>query len=110
LQIEPPYTENRTDGAIFDPLFDSEEIAKQHGYTLFVYEENGFEVCLLTGVGNGIMPNAIIRTRYTNELPTLAEGEQIDFTFGIWHRTTMSTDNFTGYKTVVEYLPQHIVF
>ena len=102
------YFKSQTGGTVFDPLFDSEDVAKQHGYLLTVFEESGFEICMLTGGRNGIMPNAVIRARYADTLPTLADGEHLDFSFGFWHKNTGSTENFVGTETGGEYRTQYI--
>jgi hypothetical protein len=94
----------------FDAMFDSKELAEQNNYGLIVWRENGFEVCVLSGGHNGIMPDTIVRVRYIDELPMPAEGTYIDFNFAFKIRNAeKSNDNFTGWETTGEYSTKYIV-
>lgn len=93
------YTAEEERGAIFDPLFDNKNLAEQNGYLLKVWNENGFEVRQLSGgiISNSFIPNNIIRIRYTEDFPTIKDGERIELSFNFLNRQVNEQDReFVG--------------
>lgn len=100
-------------GTAFDELFDDNDKAEQSGYLLSVWEEDGFEVCRLTGgrATSSLMPDNLIRIRYVYELPALAEGEHLDLSFTFLYQSALKPgEKFIGHSSEGSYNQIYITY